>query len=151
MKCVNAAWFGILCVLYLLYLTIYIYGGGINSLFDVFNWTIFPKLLLIVGPMYIYYLWRNKENMITLDYYLLFLPIAVWMLSFFIFNQNKGASNAIILEPSIVCLMTGAYLLRIPIARMGLSISNNMVAICLASIIASLAIIVSMSIPPIAD
>lgn len=95
--------------------------------------------VLVAMPVYLWIFWKKREQHVALDYHMLYLPLATWLLAFFIYKVamwrvtrgqsfyltygwDKGFQN-FLLEPAIVVVMSGVYLARFaasqrePVAR----------------------------------
>lgn len=99
-------------VFYLLYLFALFLAGGFNNI-AILNWSIFSKLLIVIFPIYFTILILNKYRLTASDAILIAIPILFWLLLTLIFHQGgKSITNSLVIEPEMVIIITGLYLLK---------------------------------------
>ncbi|MFH2138354.1 MAG: hypothetical protein ABII88_07570 [Candidatus Omnitrophota bacterium] len=107
--------FIVLGMLYVLYFLIFVSLGGFNKFFSLWNWGIFLKIFLLLFPLYIAVIIKAKDKLTALDKKTVYVPVFYWLLFNFLVGY-KGAANFLV-ELSIVGILSGAYLIKIPLSK----------------------------------
>ncbi len=83
-----------------------------------FEWTTLPSwVLLIVSPVYVRAMWKQHAECVMVDYFAPYVPLVVWFVVAGFFGRGKGPINFFVVEPYIVGVLSGLYLVRFALAR----------------------------------
>ena len=89
---------------------LYFEGVGIDRLLDVkFDWLTFNRLHFVFFPFYMFIFAANTKKMQVVDFSFFYVPPLIWF--GLLFLGGSGA-NHMIVNPSMVSLISGLYLLR---------------------------------------
>jgi hypothetical protein len=146
----KVAWFGVVLALYFLYFASFYLATGFQSFFTV-DWRAFQRLAVLVAPVYVWLLWRQRDHMIWLDYHAFYLPFVSWALAFWGVGGSKGLMNALVVEPGAVILLCGVYLLRFPLSAALPNTSAVKVGGLLLAVVVVCTGLVAMLVPPLPD
>jgi len=85
---------------------------------DIFHfsdiWRVMQLASVIAIPTYILLFIRYRDKLLVLDLLLIFLATIAWYaVSMF---RDKSLMNLVIVEPSMVCLLYGVHVARLPIS-----------------------------------
>mgnify|MGYP001126141983 FL=1 len=144
-------WFVFLWLLYALYVVYFLLSTGLENFFPLFDWRLFQRLLLVAAPAFNIYLWSQRDRMVRLDLFLIWVPFLAWVAAIYAFGQEKGLMNAAVVEPPIVGLLAGVYLLRFPLAARNPSLRVGRIAVTLCTVLTICAVLVARLIPPLPD
>ena len=157
--------FGLLVVLYAVF--ILLAHSYFTPVLPLLSWALFGKLLLVLAPLLVLYAWRQRSQLIALDYRMLWLPLLVWVVTSYVFKSvswwlfqgraafgpygaDKGLANAMV-ELEIVALVTGLQLLRIPLTSGRPASLKQTIAARLRLAILGCAVLVALVVPPLPD
>lgn len=141
-------WFGMLILLYLLFVTIFLSSTGLSG-FWVVNWSICQKVALFAVPLYILILWHRREDLVRIDYHAVYLPVVVWFLVSI--WRPKSLMNLVIVEPAMVVLLMGIYLGRFLVMDRFSSLDPKKTAAVFLVVVLALAIGVGLFVPFIGE
>jgi len=144
-------WFVLLWLLYALYLVYFLLSTGLDNFFPLFDWRLFQRLLLVAAPAFNVYFWSQRDRVVRLDLFLIWLPFLAWAAGFYAFGQEKGLMNAVIVEPPMVGLLAGGYLLRFPLSARCPDLRVRRIAATLCAVLAVCALLVARLVPQLPD
>ena len=84
---------------------------------DLSGHRVYSRVLCLVAPVYAAILLSMRPSCLTIDFVAPFVLLAAWFLTVEFLDRGKSGFNFFVLEPHIVGLVTGLYLLRFPLAR----------------------------------
>lgn len=133
----------ILTIFYIIY-TIF-YGSGLKlQSFFILDWNIFIKVSMLIFPIYLLLLWKNAQTLSPSDFRGLYIPFLFWILIVLVFG-GRSWRNFLVVDLPIVGLLTGLYLIKIPLTEK-FKIKKS-VSIILLLIICSLITIIHFMLP----
>ena len=100
-------------VLYLLLFVLVL----LDDPFDFTGTRIPGKLWLVAAPVYMWVFLNQRGRLVGIDCFAPFVPFGVWLV-FVLFGFGKSGMNFFIVEPYVVGLLSGLYLLRFPLAKL---------------------------------
>jgi hypothetical protein len=103
--------------LYVAYLFVIWAGGGFESNFWRFDWRIFYKLCLVIIPIYIFIFRHFQTKFFSYDLWFLLVPFLLWFLLVAFIYTEKSLFNAVFVEPEMIIIFSGLYLLAAPISN----------------------------------
>ena len=146
----RSIWFGLFILIYLSFLLSVYLTGGLTIITELSWMRMLQKTLLLAGPLEILYLWRKRNELIWVDYHMLYAPFLIWAMSFLAFGQLKGLSNAYV-EMQVTALLLGLYFTRVAIVAHWPGVKGRKLALSLAGGVLFSIIILSRIIPPLPD
>lgn len=138
--------FIVMIIGYLVYVAVFWLADGFADFFNFLNWTIFFKLSLILIPSYIWTLWNMKAKLIPMDYCTVYIPFFFWIIFTGIVG-GKSATNFLVVELPVVAILSGLYLLKVPIMSLFKIKNHLLMSISLWVVVCFLIVVVHYSIP----
>lgn len=107
----NRYFFIILGILYVLYASAFILGRW----FMASGKGILLHILFFLFPCYIFTLWKVRNKLVPLDYCTVYIPLLFWII--FINAVGGKSEGQFLVELAIVGILSGIYLLKIPVVE----------------------------------
>ncbi len=136
MKAGRSLWFVSLVLCYVVQVWIFRESTGFGHFLSV-DWRVFQRLSLVAIPAYVYVFWRRREELFWSDYAAPYLALGAWLLGFWVCGAEKGLMNALVVEPNVVAILSGLYLLRFVRWRGSLEAGERNVAYAMLAVVAA--------------
>ena len=142
----------LLIAVYAAYLLVFWLSTGLAKFWDVVDWRGFQRVLVLVAPIYIVVLWRQRSRLLPFDRHMTYIPFVVWLVvTIARADASKGLMNALIVEPSIIGLLYAILLLRFTLPLSVPATTQRCVAGVLAMLVLVGAVLTALVVPAVKD
>ena len=147
----KSLWIGALSVAYLLYVIALLEAGGFRALLAPQGLVLPAVILVWIGPLCLFVLWKNRAQLTNLDMHMAWLPFVVWFVAAGWFFRSITGFGSMFFQFSLVSLVGATCLSRFLVAWLVPSVENRKAAVGFAWVWMVATLAIALLAPPIAD